>query len=65
MDPATRRALLKALRKVNIDTFLLELVEIITLELHGWQETPNMEHYEFVSLNSSKKSLAVVTRCDV
>ena len=46
----TCRSLEKALRKINIDAFLLELVEIITLELQRWEETPNMEQYEFVSL---------------
>ena len=46
----TCRSLEKALRKLNIDTFLLELVEIITLELQKWEETPNMEQYEFVPL---------------
>jgi hypothetical protein len=46
MDAATCQSLEKALRKLNIEAFLLEMVEIITLELQRWEETANMEQYE-------------------
>ena len=49
MDADTCQSLRKALGKLNVHMFLLELVEIIALEVQKWEETPNMEQYEFVS----------------
>ena len=51
MNNAMRQELIKALRKLNIEDFLSELVEIIMLELPQWDETPAMEEYELVMHN--------------
>lgn len=45
MPRKVRSELQKALKKMNIDGFLNELVEVITLELGQWEETNNIEDY--------------------
>jgi hypothetical protein len=48
-----RSKLRKALRKLNIDIFLVELAEVITLELSQWEETKNIEDYPYLLLCNS------------
>ena len=49
MNDGMCQELIKTLRKLNIEAFLSELVEIIMLELQQWDETPAMEEYELVT----------------
>jgi hypothetical protein len=41
----TRKKLQMTLKKINLEAFLTEMVEVITLELGKWEETNNIEEY--------------------
>ena len=46
LGKSARESLKIALKKIRIDVFLTELVDVVILELEKWQETSNIEEYE-------------------
>ncbi|XP_062507501.1 E3 ubiquitin-protein ligase rnf213-alpha-like isoform X2 [Corticium candelabrum] len=49
LGKSARESLKIALKKIRIDVFLTELVDVVILELEKWQETSNIEEYELAA----------------